>query len=162
MEVWRAVQEFPQYEVSTLGRIRNIKTRKERKPDMNSCGYGRLRLQVKGGNVRKFIHRCVAEAFLDRPEGKSVVDHIDGNRSNNALTNLRWTTQSENLLNGKVRKSSLPKNIIRYGRGYRWRVRVSGQVHRSAETYPTPEDAYAAFVPAAQAISPYIRLLHND
>lgn len=161
MEEWRAIKEYPQYEVSTMGRIRNVKTHRERKPDMNSCGYGRLRLQVKGGNVRKFIHRCVAEAFLVRPETKCVVDHIDGNRSNNAVSNLRWTTQSENLLNGKVRKSSLPKNIIRYGRGYRWRVRVEGEVHISAKTYDTPQDAYAAFVPAAQSISPYIRLLHN-
>lgn len=48
---------------------------------------------------KKFVHRMVAECFIPNPENKPQVDHIDTNRLNNCVNNLKWVTQRENNLN---------------------------------------------------------------
>ena len=98
-EEWRAVKDSNErYEVSSAGRVRNTRRQTIRTPNMNSSGYARLVFHARGQRIRKFVHRCVAEAFIPNVEGKTLVDHIDGDRTNNCVKNLRWTTQSENLL----------------------------------------------------------------
>ena len=61
--------------------------------DLSKC-HGRYK-QVHN----LYVHRMVAELFIENPENKWYVDHIDGNRYNNKVTNLRWATPSENRLN---------------------------------------------------------------
>ena len=70
---------------------------REAKPGLNSWGY----LQVNLSETRKtvLVHRLVAEAFIPNPENKPCVDHIDGNRSNNRVENLRWVSHKENCNN---------------------------------------------------------------
>ena len=77
--------------VSTQGRviIRSRKTDGCRK----SSGY--MQVKYKGKSYK--VHRLVAETWLDNPEKKPQVDHIDNNKSNNTLANLRWVTRSENI-----------------------------------------------------------------
>ena len=67
---------------------------KKLKPYTASNGY--LIFKDKDG-VHHLVHRLVAQAFIEQPEGKEYVDHIDDNRSNNDISNLRWCTQAENL-----------------------------------------------------------------
>ena len=90
MEIWKPIKDLTGYSVSNEGRVRKDST-------------GQLMvLGINGGYVRftisKHVHRLVAEAFIDKPEDdtKCWVDHIDGNRSNNNVNNLRWVTPSEN------------------------------------------------------------------
>ena len=77
--------------VSTQGRVIN-QSRKTRGCRM-SCGY--MRVRHNGKNY--YVHRLVAETWLHNAEKKPQVDHIDNNKSNNTLANLRWVTRSENI-----------------------------------------------------------------
>lgn len=59
-------------------------------------GYIRCTLNSKDKREDKFIHRLVAEAFIPNPENKAEVNHIDGDKTNNHVSNLEWNTRSEN------------------------------------------------------------------
>lgn len=71
---------------------------KDRKlvPHRNSSGYLRVSMNLTGKNREYFIHRLVAQCFVDNPENKPVVNHKDGDKSNNHFSNLEWVTSSEN------------------------------------------------------------------
>lgn len=73
------------YEASSDGQIRNVATKKIRKPSKNSKGY----LQISGVGSSHLVHRLVAEAFIPNPENKPEIDHIDGNPLNCSVDNLR-------------------------------------------------------------------------
>ena len=98
IEVWKQVPEFEdKYEVSNLGRLRNYKTKKLKPADINNYGYARL--QAFNGEIRKklFVHRLVATLFLGLPPDSSyVVNHKDGDKTNNIYTNLEWVSHAEN------------------------------------------------------------------
>lgn len=95
--VWRKILGFDSYSVSDGGEVRNDKTGELKAPTLNN-GNGYLYVDLYRGNKRtkKSVHRLVAEAFLDNPEGKRTVDHINGCRTDNSAGNLRWATFSEN------------------------------------------------------------------
>ena len=90
MEIWKPIQDLPGYSVSNIGRVRKDSTGQIMVLNKNA-GYRRI-------TITKHVHRLVAEAFIEKPEdeNKCWVDHIDGDRSNNAVENLRWVTPSEN------------------------------------------------------------------
>lgn len=62
-------------------------------PRLNTKGYPYIQI----GGHKKLVHRLVANAYLDKPDGCNVVNHLDENRTNNAVSNLEWTTQSGNM-----------------------------------------------------------------
>lgn len=165
-EEWKCLVDCPKYEISTLGRVRNAKkqTKDEKEhiriPDINSKGYARLRYVHEGKIIRKFIHRLVAELFLENPENKEMVDHINGDRKDNRLCNLRWSTRSENMLNGKVRKDkkhTTLRNVVKNGKWYRWKVCVQGHI-KTSPNFKTEEEAYTDFLKHSKNFSTYIRL----
>lgn len=91
MEMWRKIEELPGYSVSNKGRVRKDSTGQIMVLSKNG-GYSRI-------TITKHVHRLVAKAFIGEPsDEKCWVDHIDGNRSNNDINNLRWVTPSENCL----------------------------------------------------------------
>ena len=102
MEIWKDVKGFKGiYKISNYGnvkRLKGIQCKKERilKPINNKRDYMGVCLAKDGVISRKYIHRIVAEAFLENKHMKDEVNHIDGNRKNNKLTNLEWVTRSEN------------------------------------------------------------------
>jgi hypothetical protein len=65
-------------------------------PDITT-GYPRVNLRGYEGSKKHFIHRLVAEAFIPNPENKREVNHKDGDKANNQVTNLEWCTPSENM-----------------------------------------------------------------
>lgn len=94
--MWKQIYDYPNYEVSDKGEIRNIKSGRILKTRPNPRGYYYTNLS-KNGNLKVFrIHRIVAQLFIPNPDGKSEVNHIDGNKKNNAADNLEWVTREEN------------------------------------------------------------------
>lgn len=97
-ETWKIIAEFPKYEVSTFGRIKNIQTGRIRKPQLNRDGYFYMHLMITNVKTRNIkVHRMVADTFLPKIDGKRFVDHIDGVKTNNSLSNLRWCSFQENI-----------------------------------------------------------------
>ena len=95
---WIKVKRNPQYMVSKDGQIINTKTKRILKGSIRN-GYIRINIQEKWES----LHRLIWESFNDTLlEKEQIIDHIDGNRLNNKLSNLRLVTQSENVLNGHI------------------------------------------------------------
>lgn len=101
MEEWKPIKDFEdKYAVSNLGRVKNIRTNKIKKPHILPSGYIMTHLYIGDGIYKNcLIHRLVAEAFIEKPLFKEYleVDHIDCNPANNKVDNLQWVTRKENL-----------------------------------------------------------------
>ena len=86
MEKWTIIKDYPNYEVSTIGRIKSTHYNKERiliPQDMN--GYHRVGLSKKGIVTLFLIHRLVAINFIDNPNNYDFVNHINGDKSDNRV-----------------------------------------------------------------------------
>lgn len=102
----RAIPEHQGYYASTLGDIVSTRQNSPKilKPDDNRSGYLRVILSVEGTTVRHYVHRLVAAAFFNSPDAdpngnvRVQINHIDSNRSNNRVSNLEWSSRSENML----------------------------------------------------------------
>ena len=119
-EQWKPIERFENYEVSSLGNVRSlnygnteeIRALKSRK---NKGGYSIINLHKNGKQYTKIIHRLVAQAFIPNPENKKEVNHIDGNKENNAITNLEWCTGKEN-------------------KQHAWKIGLCRPIHHTEET----------------------------
>ena len=97
MEYWRTIDEYPNYRISSYGRVYSVKRDIILRPGYDEWKYLFVRLYNKHGSSMKKLHRLVAETFIPNPYGKPEVNHIDGNRENNRVDNLEWVTHSENI-----------------------------------------------------------------
>lgn len=99
LELWKTIDEFPNYEVSNLGNVRRKSS--NMKGGKIPSGHLTVALSKKGSKPSsQYMHRLVAMAFIDNPDNKPLVNHINGNPSDNRLENLEWATYSENNLHG--------------------------------------------------------------
>lgn len=96
MEEWKDIIGYEgYYQISSYGQVKNIKTNKILKGDLNNLGYRRVTL-YSPIKKRFFIHRLVALHFCKGYNENLVVNHIDGDKLNNIASNLEWVTHSEN------------------------------------------------------------------
>ena len=100
-EIWIPIKDYKKlYEVSNLGRIKSHKrlgTKGGILVPILSKSYYSVNLWKNGHLKIKKIHRLVCQAFLPNIENKPQINHIDGNKLNNKLSNLEWVTQAENM-----------------------------------------------------------------
>lgn len=103
-ELWKPLLEYKGIEVSSIGRIRKAanKSRKERiltEFPKDRDGYYRCSVQRLDGTwTSQPVYRLVAKAFIPRTKNRDIVNHIDGNRTNNRIENLEWVTPKENVI----------------------------------------------------------------
>ena len=109
----KVIDNFPNYSISTSGEITNLTTNHIKKHWQCANGYLYVDLQHKGYRTKVPLHRLLALHFIPNPEDKKTVNHIDGNKLNNNLSNLEWCTYAENIqhaydnnLNHQSRKTS--------------------------------------------------------
>lgn len=104
-EIWKVIDNFSNYEVSTFGNIRNKTTKRILRPS-DKGGYLVLSIKNNSGNYKSMkVHRIVALNFISNPTNKYTVNHIDHNKLNNNLINLEWaTTTEQNNHKRKVKK----------------------------------------------------------
>ena len=101
-EVWKTIEKYPNYMISNLGKIKSLnykRTGKEQilKQSINGRGYYYVLISINNKYKNILIHKAVAEAFLKNDNNYSDVNHIDGNKLNNCITNLEFCTRSENI-----------------------------------------------------------------
>jgi hypothetical protein len=99
-EIFVNIVGFVGYKVSNTGKIKSFKCKT---PRLMSCaigghGYPTIKLRREGRYFTFSVHRLVASHFLEKEDGKDVVNHIDGNKANNHSFNLEWVDHSENAL----------------------------------------------------------------
>ena len=97
MEIWKSIKGFDgEYIISSKGKIWSKTSQKLLKPSVKANGYYGVTL-VKNKKLFYYsVHRLVADSFIENTENKPCVDHINGNRLDNSVENLRWCTYKEN------------------------------------------------------------------
>ena len=117
METWKPIDCYEGlYEVSDLGRIKSLKYGKEKilKPWKTNDGYLQVAL-CKYGHIKcTYVHRLVAESFIQNPQGLETVNHKDEDKTNNTVSNLDWMSQRDNNNYGTRNKraaESLSKQV---------------------------------------------------
>lgn len=104
-EEWRDIKGYEGlYQVSNLGRVKSLRYKRGKQEKIldgwiSKEGYRKVSFYKDNKRKDYLVHRLVAESFIPNPNNKPFIDHIDTNRTNNKIDNLRWATQKENCNN---------------------------------------------------------------
>lgn len=118
MEIFKTIKEYPNYSVSTEGRIKKNSNNRLMKPTIKSNGYMQINLFTGDGRRKKeYVHRLVALTFIPNVNHFPEVNHIDGIRDHNNVSNLEWVTHEENMkkavfLNKSIRVKNKSGEIV--------------------------------------------------
>jgi hypothetical protein len=179
MEIYKVIKSFRNYSVSNLGNVKNNKTGKILKPQINGLQgnqYKTVTLCEDGLKECWKIHKLVAEAFIPNPLNKKSVDHIDNNRFNNVVDNLRWATQSENGMNKSMHSNSTTgvKGVHYYKPLNKWVAHICvNRLRRHIGYFETKEEAtkarqakanqlFGVYVNAVEKIKTELELLEDE
>jgi len=125
MEVWRKIDGYD-YAVSSFGNVKNVITGKILKLGLSRDKYPKVELFEKTKNKSIKVHRLVAEYFIENPLNKPFVDHIDCDRLNNNVNNLRYATCQENARNRglNVKNKSGVQGVCWHKRHKKWYAQI--------------------------------------
>jgi len=137
--VWRKIEGFPEYKVSDNGIVKHG----DKNLKYHTGRYHRVTLYRGSVSTAFLVQRLVAGAFIESIDGKDQVDHINGDRYDNRISNLRWTTSQE-------QKWNTPCSGYSKHRGkYHSTIRDNSGNKLYIGSYDTPEEAQAAYVKRA-------------
>ena len=103
LDMWEPIiidGKYTNYQVNDIGQVYNTVTKNTLTRSFNKKGYPIVGISINGKTRSKTVHRLVAKAFIPNPENKLTVNHKDGNKSNNNVSNLEWMTHKENIKHG--------------------------------------------------------------
>jgi hypothetical protein len=100
-EYFKPIKNFETYGISNLGNVKDFRTGEMKKQYVNVSAGGYLQVEIRNpeGSLNKRVHRLVGENLIDNPDSLEEIDHIDRNRTNNTIDNLRWVSRSDNQIN---------------------------------------------------------------
>ena len=136
MEIWKDIPGYEGvYQVSNLGNVKSL-------PRMVSNGKGYLCIELKDKNGKYHfcgVHRLVAVAFIENPDNKPQINHIDGNKKNNIVENLEWCTNGENQVHAY--KMGLNRVTGRAGKKKRPVLQIDPKTGNVVKEYPSVAEA---------------------
>lgn len=106
MEIWKQTKDYPNYFVSNTGKVRNVENGRELKQTLHHSGYLYVGLRKNHKTKLFFVHRLVAQAFIENPNNYDTVDHLNGIKTDNRVENLRWLSRSENARRFQVEQKT--------------------------------------------------------
>jgi hypothetical protein len=149
MEEYRVIEGFENYSISNFGNVKNNKTGRILKNSINAQGYFRVNFT---GCVKK-IHKLVAQAFIPNPQNNICIDHIDNDKLNNNVNNLRWCSQQQNCKNRSLASNNTSGHMgIRFlHQKNKWQARISNNgVDKHLGYFETKEEAIEARLKAVE------------
>ena len=137
MEEWKVIENHNNYEISNLGNVRNIKTGRILKYYIAGGGYYYTRL---GAGKKYLVHRLVGKSFIENDdENKKEIDHIDRNKLNNNMNNLRWVNKHQNMMNVESKwiceVTKYKYYRVSYSIGYKNQIQKTFKYKEDAEEY---------------------------
>jgi hypothetical protein len=99
MEQWKLINNYEDYSISNFGQVKSNRFNRILRPGMNGSGYFYVNIIKNKRKKTTAIHRLVIEHFgHKKPDENFVVDHLDGNKTNNSIDNLEWVSIQENTI----------------------------------------------------------------
>jgi len=148
-EIWVPIKDNWAYFISNKGRVKTYTDFYPKIGVNKQTGYYQVALNRRPHT----IHRLLAQAFIPNPENKPCVDHIDGNKQNNCLSNLRWATRVENNRNRKKQRNNTSDytGVSFHKRDGKWeaQIRIDGK-KKHLGYFHTKEEAAAVYEKAAR------------
>ena len=125
MEIWKTIKDFPNYEISNFGNVKNSIKNKLMTRSIRKNGYCVVKLSNNGISKECKVHRLVAIAFIDNPINLPYINHKDENKTNNHVSNLEWCDslynntygtrrqRQANKINKPIKQCDMQGNVIR-------------------------------------------------
>ena len=125
-EEFKLITDYENYSISSYGRVRNDTTGLILKAGNDGHGYNYVVLYNDNNKKKMTVHKLVANAFIDNPDNKPCIDHIDNDKLNNKVTNLRYATHIENNQNRSMRKDNTSgiKGVTFIKRYNKWQAQI--------------------------------------
>jgi len=150
-EEWRQINEYNNYSISSFGRVRNNKTGRILKPSVNGGGYLLVSLTKNKVSKHLSIHRLIGIHFLPNWENKECLDHVNRDKLDNRIINLRWASKAENSANKQKKQNTTSKfvGVSFYKNSNKWRSRIRcdkllGGRREHLGYFNTEEEAHSA------------------
>ncbi len=127
-EIWKEIENYEGlYQISNLGRVKSLKCNREKILKQTITHYGYLQVGLsKDKKTTPFkVHRLLMIYFVDNPESKAHVNHINGIKTDNRLENLEWCTPKENCIH------KYDAGLYKHSEETKRKISITGQITRS-------------------------------